>query len=66
MRAGFAILRSIRASQISSLCLDESDFDPDAGCLLTQPVGIGIDGDDATLAEFWAMIGNPSSWDTKC
>ena len=56
MRAGFAILRSIRASQITSLCLDESDFDPDAGCLLTQPVGIEIDGDDATLAEFSATI----------
>ena len=56
MRAGFAILRSIRASQITSFCLDESDFDPDAGCLLTQPVGIEIDGEDATLAEFSATI----------
>ena len=28
MRAGFALLRSIRSSQISSLCLDASDFDP--------------------------------------
>ena len=56
MRAGFAILRSIRASQISSLCLDESDFDPDAGCLLTEPVGIEIDGEDGTLAEFSATI----------
>jgi hypothetical protein len=58
MRAGFAILRSIRKSQISSLCLarDASDFDPDAGCLLTKSVGIEIDGEDATLAEFSATI----------
>jgi len=56
MRAGFALLRSIRASQIASLCLDESDFDPDAGCLLQRPVGITIDGDDATLAQFSATI----------
>lgn len=56
MRAGFAILRSIRASQISSLCLSESDFDPDAGCLLTRPVGIELDGEDGTLAEFSATI----------
>ena len=56
MRAGFAILRSIRKSQISSLCLDESDFDPDAGCRLARSVGIEINGDDATLTEFSAVI----------
>jgi len=58
MRAGFAILRSIRKSQISSLCLakDGSDFDPDEGCLLASPVGIEIDGEDATLSEFSAVI----------
>ena len=58
MRAGFAILRSIRKSQIASLCLarDGSDFAPDAGCLLANPVGIEIDGEDATLAEFIASI----------
>ena len=56
MRAGFAILRSIRASQISSLCLEESDFDPDAGCLLVRSVGIQIDGEDGSLAEFSAII----------
>jgi hypothetical protein len=56
MRAGFAILRSIRSGQISSLCLDESDFDPEAGCLLVNPVGIQIDGEDGTLGEFSATI----------
>ncbi len=56
MRAGFAILRSIRASQISSLCLDESDFDPDAGCLLARSVGIDVNGEDGTLADFSAII----------
>jgi hypothetical protein len=56
MRAGFAIERSVRASQIRSLCLEESDFDPDAGCLLENSVGIQIDGDDATLSEFSAIV----------
>lgn len=56
MRAAFALERSLRASQISSLCLDESDFDPDSGCLLTKPVDIEIDGDPATLREFSAVV----------
>ncbi|GAB93258.1 DUF3892 domain-containing protein [Gordonia rhizosphera] len=56
MRAGFALLRSIRASQISSLCLDESDFDPDAGCLLAHPVTIDVNGEDGTLDQFSAVI----------
>jgi hypothetical protein len=56
MRAGFAILRSIRSSQISSLCVDASDFDPTEGCLLRDSVGIEINGEDATLVEFSATI----------
>ena len=56
MRAGFAILRSIRASQIRSLCLDASDFDPLEGCLLRESVGIELDGEDATLVDFSATI----------
>jgi hypothetical protein len=58
MRSGFAILRSIRTSQISSLCLasDGSDFDPNAGCLLVNDVDIQIGENDATLVEFSATI----------
>jgi hypothetical protein len=56
MQAGFAIERSIRTSQIASLCLDESDFDPDAGCLLVTSPDIVLNGDDATLVRFSAVI----------
>jgi hypothetical protein len=56
MRSDFAILRSIRASQIRSLCLDESDFDPDAGCLLITDPDVTIGDQDATLVEFEANI----------
>jgi len=56
MRADFAILRSIRSSQIRSLCLDESDFDPDAGCLLITDPSVTIGDQDAELVEFEANI----------
>jgi hypothetical protein len=56
MRAGFAIERSLRATQISSLCLGQSDFDPDAGCLLKKAVDIELDGDPATLRQFSAVV----------
>lgn len=56
MRSDFAILRSIRASQIRSLCLDESDFDPDAGCRLVTDPGVTIGDQDASLVEFEASI----------
>jgi hypothetical protein len=56
MRAGFAILRSIRASQIRSLCLDASNFEPLEGCVLRESVGIQMDDEDATLVQFSATI----------
>jgi hypothetical protein len=56
MRSDFAILRSIRASQIRSLCLEPSDFDPDAGCLLVTDPGVTIGDQDADLVEFEATI----------
>jgi hypothetical protein len=55
-RAGWAILRSIRCSQIKALCLDESDFDPDEACRLANPVGIVIGDSDGTLQSFQASI----------
>lgn len=56
MRANWAILRSIRRSQIASLCLGEDDFEPDEGCRLRDEVGIEVNGEDATLTEFSATI----------
>lgn len=55
-RAGWAILRSIRCSQIKSLCLAESDFEPDEACHLAHPVGIVIGDSDGTLESFEASI----------
>lgn len=56
MRSDWAILRSIRASQIRSLCLRESDFDPDEGCLLITDPTIQLDDNEAELVEFAAAI----------
>lgn len=55
-RAGWAILRSLRCSQIKSLCLSAADFDPDEGCRLDHPVGITVGENDATLEHFRARI----------
>lgn len=55
-RAGWAILRSLRCSQIKSLCLDAADFDPGEGCRLDHPVGITVGENDATLEHFRARI----------
>lgn len=55
-RAGWAIRRSIRCSQIKALCLDESDFDPAEACRLDRPVGIAVGDEDGTLETFEAQI----------
>jgi hypothetical protein len=55
-RAGWAICRSIRCSQIKALCLSTDDFDPDEACRLEDPVGIVIGDSDGTLESFEASI----------
>ncbi|MGH2711898.1 MAG: DUF3892 domain-containing protein [Actinomycetota bacterium] len=57
-RAGWALLRSLRRSQIKSLCLkkDASDFDPDEPCELKRTVGIEVSEEDADLEKFRAWI----------
>lgn len=58
MRSDWAILRSIRASQIRALCLDESDFDPNEGCLLVTDPTVQFGDNNAELVEFSAAIVN--------
>jgi hypothetical protein len=55
-RAGWAICRSIRCSQIKALCLSTDDFDPDEACRLEDEVGIVIGDSDGTLETFEASI----------
>ena len=55
-RAGWAILRSVRSSQIKALCLEESDFNPDEACHLAHPAGIVIGDSEGTLESFEASI----------
>lgn len=55
-RAGWAICRSIRCSQIKALCLSTDDFDPDEACRLASSVGIVLGDSDGTLEIFEASI----------
>jgi hypothetical protein len=55
-RAGWAIRRSIRCSQIKALCLQASDFDPAEACRLDHRVGIVIGDSEGTLESFEASI----------
>ena len=58
IRSDWAILRSIRNSQMRGLCLRESDFDPDQGCLLVTDPSIKFGENDADLVKFEATIVN--------
>jgi hypothetical protein len=55
-RAGWAIERSVRCTQMKSLCLSESDFEPDEGCRLARSVDIVVGDSDGTLKRFAAAI----------
>lgn len=46
---GWSILRQVRDTVMNSFDLDESDFDPDAPCLLAGPKTISIGGQDRSL-----------------
>lgn len=46
---GWSILRQVRDTVMNSFGLDESDFDPDAPCLLAGPKTINIGGQDRSL-----------------
>jgi len=56
MRSDWAILRSIRNSQIRGLCLREADFDPDQGCRLITHPSIKFGENDADLVRFEATV----------
>lgn len=56
MRSNWAILRSIRNSQIRGLCLRETDFDPNEGCLLIRDPSVKFGDNEANLVEFSARI----------
>lgn len=57
-RSGWAILRSLRRSQIKSLCLkkDASQFKPGEPCELKKSVGIEVNDEDADLKRFRAWL----------
>jgi hypothetical protein len=56
MRSNWAILRTIRASQIRGLCLSDADFDPNEGCRLMTSPSIKVGDNDADLVAFAAEI----------
>jgi hypothetical protein len=53
---GWSILRQVRDTVMNSFGLDESDFDPDAPCLLLGPKTINIGGQDRSLDSLDADI----------
>ncbi|OBF17163.1 hypothetical protein A5725_24345 [Mycobacterium kubicae] len=53
---GWSILRQVRDTVMKSFDLEESDFDPDAPCLLDGPKTISIGGQDRSLDALGADI----------
>jgi hypothetical protein len=53
---GWSILRQVRDTVMNSFNLDESDFDPDVGCLLEGPKTITIGGQERSLDALGADI----------